>query len=497
MFIFVFISFLLVFLNIPSKVSAIVPIQVTACEANINQQGQVDLTDYSLLVQDFMKGLPPHQPPTYSRTDINNSGLVDIYDYSLFVQFFGQTCNSGNTPTVTLSPTPSVTPTISQYGPQGIVGPAGAQVRTCDGNSNCVSCTVSTCSNGKSWDATIIAAKPGDTILLKAGTYTKSSELVIPSGTLVAPITIARFASDQPIIKNVTVRLCSGSCAGGGYITLDGLSIHNDTPLNPSVTPPYSYNSYALLVDNSNSTTKLQQITGSHLDIRGGDIEAIRIRGAVSNVTIRDSYLDGGYKNHVVKILCNLTSSCDPGKVPENISILNNIFTKNKSAFFPKAVCGDEANTVDGQTGSGDLLQLERAGTVVIKNNSFGFNNYEDCLDIKPEGRAGADLEISGNIIDSTDNGTSACTPVATGCRAEGLIIHGTKPAHTGNVQIKNNQFVGGANLFRTAGPTVSVNNNLFTDTRVRVEDALFQFLNNIYQGSSSCGLSNGATCDK
>jgi beta-glucanase (GH16 family) len=65
------------------------PGSITACHADIDQSGFVDLTDYSMLVADFFKS-QPNRP----RSDIDGSGFVDISDYARLVQFFFQTCTS-------------------------------------------------------------------------------------------------------------------------------------------------------------------------------------------------------------------------------------------------------------------------------------------------------------------------------------------------------------------------------------------------------------------
>lgn len=59
----------------------------TACEADVNQDTVVDLTDYSLLAADFFK-----TTPTSPRSDINQDGLVDLQDYSLMAANFFNTC---------------------------------------------------------------------------------------------------------------------------------------------------------------------------------------------------------------------------------------------------------------------------------------------------------------------------------------------------------------------------------------------------------------------
>lgn len=84
----------------------------TACsKADINQDDIVDLSDYSLLVQNFLK-------TTFTpRSDINSDGSVDLRDYSLLVGSFLQTCSAQptNSPTPSAQPTsiPSATPISS------------------------------------------------------------------------------------------------------------------------------------------------------------------------------------------------------------------------------------------------------------------------------------------------------------------------------------------------------------------------------------------------
>lgn len=63
------------------------PHSFSACHADINQDTIVDISDYGLLVSDFLK-TNPQQP----RTDINLDGIIDISDYAIMVEFFLQRC---------------------------------------------------------------------------------------------------------------------------------------------------------------------------------------------------------------------------------------------------------------------------------------------------------------------------------------------------------------------------------------------------------------------
>lgn len=486
---------------------------LTACDADIHKDGDniVNIFDYSLLVSNVFK-----DPIEVPQADITGDGVVNIFDFSALRGFLFQTCSPTPSPEVSPSPSPVSTPTPSpsptaqptatptptpsptpspsptpvtsvSYGPQGTVGPDGAARRTCTGVSNCTVCTPSGC-NGTNWATKISQAKPGDTLLFGAGEYTGSSVVTIPKGTSTAPITIANYNGEKPIFK-VGLQFCSSTCTGGGHAVLEGLSIDASHA-------PDTY-AYALRIETTYGSSRVENIKARFLDIKGGRVEAIRIRGAVNDIEISQSYLDGGRDNHVMKILCDVTSrtvdgvttrspfTCSLSKVPERITLTGNRFSKNRSSFFPKAACGDEA-----AGGSGDLLQLEGAGDVVVQNNHFGFNNYEDCIDIKGEGRVGAALEISNNIIDSTGEKTHACSAVFSGCRVEGLMIHGSQ--HEGALRVRDNRFIGGQNLFRVGGVDTQIFKNIFENTKVKVEDARFKVFENIYQGSSSC---SGASC--
>lgn len=60
----------------------------TACQkADINQDSLVDLSDYTILVANFLKTSPANP-----RADINTDGLVDISDYSSLVSNFLKSC---------------------------------------------------------------------------------------------------------------------------------------------------------------------------------------------------------------------------------------------------------------------------------------------------------------------------------------------------------------------------------------------------------------------
>lgn len=99
------------------------PVLCTACNADINKDGGVDIVDYSKLVACFGK-----RTPGCSVADVNKDGVVDVEDFSCLRAKFGQKCS------VIVSPAPSPTP-VSTVPPT--VSPAATpKPGTGDGNNN-------------------------------------------------------------------------------------------------------------------------------------------------------------------------------------------------------------------------------------------------------------------------------------------------------------------------------------------------------------------------
>lgn len=94
----------------PSPSTSPTAVTNTPCQqADINQDGIVDLTDYSLLATNFLS-----TTPSIPRADINTDGIVDLTDYSLLATQFLQTCTTTNpTPTATVASTPTPTPSVT------------------------------------------------------------------------------------------------------------------------------------------------------------------------------------------------------------------------------------------------------------------------------------------------------------------------------------------------------------------------------------------------
>ncbi|HYD35096.1 MAG TPA: dockerin type I domain-containing protein [Vitreimonas sp.] len=77
----------------------------TACDADFNQDHQVNLPDYTIFLNSF-----PLSSATHTQADINHDGKTNLTDYSWFLLFLGQDCVAAPTPSPAASPSPSISP---------------------------------------------------------------------------------------------------------------------------------------------------------------------------------------------------------------------------------------------------------------------------------------------------------------------------------------------------------------------------------------------------
>jgi len=59
----------------------------TSCSADINQDNIVDITDYAILAQNFLKNLISNP-----KADINTDNIVDLSDYAILAKYFLKPC---------------------------------------------------------------------------------------------------------------------------------------------------------------------------------------------------------------------------------------------------------------------------------------------------------------------------------------------------------------------------------------------------------------------
>jgi hypothetical protein len=106
-----------------------------------------------------------------------------------------------------------------------------------------------------------IVANPGDTVLVRAGTYSESVDIP-KSGVSGQPITIKAYPGESPIMDGTNTLWAAFQCNTRSYIVIDGLEIRN-----------YAYGIY--LVNNANycivRNCNLHHCTTSNLLLRGAD----------------------------------------------------------------------------------------------------------------------------------------------------------------------------------------------------------------------------------
>jgi hypothetical protein len=330
--------------------------------------------------------------------------------------------------------------TAAPYGPQVPVGPDGAAARTCAAVPKCCVCSTSGCrtngcSQGGSWENRIENARPGDTILLEAGTYNPAGGMLdVPTGASGNEITVANH-------NGAVVTIAGALDVNDGHNRVEGMTFSN------------LGSGYVVSISKKSGGTPKQNIELRHLRIRGGTTEAVRIEGNVAGLLITGCDIDGGRSNHGLKIRCDDTSN-EPSSctwAPRDITVSHSRFRKLEAFAY---------------SATEDLLQIEGGGdNVRILSNDFDGNpNGEDCIDVKGEGTVGARLTVQSNRID------------AEGCKSEGLLIQGTHTGGVGSVAIDRNYVIGNGGTRKvfsigahTSDPTATITNNVFERAWVRL----------------------------
>ncbi|MEP7166584.1 MAG: dockerin type I domain-containing protein [Candidatus Woesebacteria bacterium] len=140
------------------------------CKADINQDGTVNLSDYTTLIANFLK-----TPLTNSRADITGDGAVNLSDYSILVGSFLLTCTP-STPAATTKPpvTGAGHYYVSPTGNDSNVGTAAAPFKTIQ----------------KAVNITKSDSSTGATIHVLPGTYRETVTLDSVKGSSSEPVTI-------------------------------------------------------------------------------------------------------------------------------------------------------------------------------------------------------------------------------------------------------------------------------------------------------------------
>ena len=308
------------------------------------------------------------------------------------------------------------------------------------------------------WQAAIEGANAGDTILLRAGTYNAGGTIDIPAGSALSLVTVANYDGAAVTIN--------GGLTISSHVLVEELAINRG-----------SGGSYAIEVDRRSATPK-QNIDLRHLDVLGGTIDALRIRGNIQGTTIANSLLDGGRGGHVIKVRCDDNSNIMGGScnwLPA-VTIMNNRLSKVRA--FPGS-------------NSEDLIQFDGAGDAVVTRNEFGDNpNGEDCLDWKPQGADGTSIQVSHNLFGNCggvlfqqgradgstviegnrfEGGGSLLRQVHAGTRVINNVVIGNLTVSASNLTLGYNTFTGPLKFGDTtqgAPQGLEIINNIFSGTR-------------------------------
>ena len=230
------------------------------------------------------------------------------------------------------------------------VGPANSTAET--------SGTLATTSNITS---VLSAASPGDTILLRTGTYTGGE--TVPAGTAGNPITVKPYNKET-----VTI---TGNWTFNNYQTFDGLYWDS------------SGRGWTISI-NRNSSSSRHDLKWLYCDVRGGGTEGIRFAGNVTDVEIGYCKLWGG-GNHTLKTHYKIGGS-STSWAPNDIHIHHCDIT--------------HLGTPGRQRG--DLVQFEGwGGNMILEHNYFHDEPLENAVDIKkPYSGGGGVFLIRWNLFD-------------------------------------------------------------------------------------------------
>lgn len=195
--------------------------------------------------------------------------------------------------------------------------------------------------------AVLAAAVPGDTILLRAGTY---AGFTIPAGTSGNPITVKRYA-DEAVVINSQFTMNSWTVLAG--VKAESTSAQWLTRIG------------------STTSTAVTNATLRNSTIRGGTTEAIRVRQNANNITLSGLDIEGGLTGHALKFHYE-SSAFNPSGTVSNVRLRKrNIAT---GGIF------DYVTTED-------LIQIEGHNFVTLDRITFGImqasTSAEDGMDVK------------------------------------------------------------------------------------------------------------------
>ncbi|MDX1408161.1 MAG: chondroitinase-B domain-containing protein, partial [Saprospiraceae bacterium] len=218
------------------------------------------------------------------------------------------------------------------------------------GPDNDTPTTVGTQATTSNYQSVIAAANPGDTILLRAGTYS-AANINIPAGTAGNPITVRNYNGES-------VQLNGRLTFNNNYTAIRGVTIHGQG------------DEHAVFINRASSSA-LHHIEVSYCQIWRAKGHNLNITRHVEQVRAHHNIIDGGTKgndDNAVRI-GHESSGWEPNWIELDHNLIQLLWS--------------------GQNGGGsDGLTLYGHHRVYVHHNNFrhieGNSNVENAVDIKP-----------------------------------------------------------------------------------------------------------------
>jgi hypothetical protein len=374
------------------------------------------------------------------------------------------------------------------------------------------------------WESRLEAAKPGDTFLLRAGTYRVTGTLALPSGSADKPIVLKAYNCEAATILGESSTPGHGvMMRPGSYNTIAGLHIESATH-------------EGLIAVHGN----IRQVEFRHNALYGGRNNAITIRGRVANITFIGNDVNSGpgqlpgitnsSGGHVFVVAPEARGSQQEARkprnqrkppssaapeapeipqeaqkprnqrkpispvAPEGAGIPNGVHivrNKIRGAYFGDLTAGDDTIAVAG------------GNNVVIEANWFTDNyNIEQVIDIKSRWSR-VPVIIRGNVFQNnflgTHGGQDGGPTVAMNSAEIVVGDHDVPPALLQHV-IEYNRFERGISVGASNRPgSAIIRNNIFHAKAISAPRIIFNqtyntlvINNTFYRGGFKIGRTRG-----
>ncbi|HRN70866.1 MAG TPA: right-handed parallel beta-helix repeat-containing protein, partial [Candidatus Woesebacteria bacterium] len=335
------------------------------------------------------------------------------------------------------------------------------------------------------------AAQPGDTIILRGGSYTYENFEIINGGTSGNPITVKNYPGETPLFDNGL----SFELFGADWWIIEGLEVSNNTgDYVIELTSNADHNIIRSLYIHDSASYGIAHQLGSYnryeqnrfehivsSSFTGDDLHGIEILAGDNNTVKNNTF------HNVSGDGIQLTYSCS--YTLNNTLIENNAFSTSNDTEFPVPGCGE--NGVD--------IKCPKGGTVVKNNTFHGFRHARNNCASGADGEAivihqGAEkVTIDSNTF--YDNNRHITALQSDDITIRNNVMYDTVESDTQWC------YDTAINIYETSGPTgIFVYNNTIVNTRnflCGYNSENIHFKNNlIYNSSSSTDTNMNSVVD-